>query len=991
MKLRKIFFPILNPYIGPIFAISIFLSFVVFYLVPKHSYENKIEHMSKEALKTLNYLKKIRVYYTSSVLDKIDNSSVNADYNYKENYHTIPLAETLVHDLALILPSNDMKIKMYSSYPFPNRANRELNSFEKQSLALFLNNPDEIYKKDVLIDGKHSLRVAVADIMLDNSCVECHNSRADSPKRDWKINDVRGAIEIILPFEDGVLLTPEELNALMYIFIFVLVSLGAHYIVIAIIRSKDYKIVKQELEKEVAERTESLNSTVKLLNQYKKAVDFSAIVSKTDPNGKITYVNEEFIKISQYQKEELLGKNHNIVRHSDMPKSIFKELWETIKSKKIWKGQIKNRAKDGSAYYVVTTIVPLLDLNDEIEEFLAIRFNVTDIVESEMKAQSADATKSIFLANMSHEVRTPLNAIIGFSEVLSNSEKLDAKEKKQATIIQTSANSLLAIINDILDISKIESGNFEVLLDESDIYSIGEHVVELFSKKAAQKDIKLIFSIDPKIPLCIMTDSIRIRQVLSNFLSNAIKFTHEKGVVTLNISLVDISANSAKIKFEVSDSGIGIPKDKLETIFDPFIQVDNKTNRKFEGTGLGLSICKHIIEALGSSVKIESVENKGTKFYFTLDTKICTKKLNDKEEFSSKINFKISDENSELFHNIKRYLTLFGEINSTKKDIDVIVCDKSEIESFRKEYKEIPKLTIFEYESDLNSFKFDSNEIGLALPFYASKVNDTLEELLKKSQKRVFNIDEAKKTKGKKFKGRVLIAEDNSANQELIGYILTDLQIEFDIKSNGLETLEAYKNAKYDLVLMDINMPIMDGVEAFRKIRNYEENHKIENIPIVALTANAIKGDKEKFLSLGMDGYLSKPINTMELKELLRLYLSYDIDEKQQNEKETVSSKEGIDVTKIVQKLGVSENIVNLIINKFKSEIEDHTKELETAINKNDSEEVSQKAHYIKNSCLNVCLEKLCDILQKLENKKLEQSERKELFEEFQKELKKYL
>ena len=992
MKLKKLFIPISNPYIGPIFVISIFLSIIIFYLIPKHSYENKVEHMSQEALKTLNYLKKIRVYYTSSVVDKVEGSSIKVDYNYKQNYHTIPLAATLVHDLALILPTSEMQIKMYSNYPFPNRAKRVLSDFEKESLAFLIKNPEKVYIKDIQIENKHSLRVAVADIMLDNSCVECHNSRSDSPKKDWKIDDVRGVIEVNIPFEEGVLLNTEELNALIYIFVFVLVSLGLHYIVIAIIRSKDHNRVKEELEKEVEQRTTSLNSTVKLLNQYKKAVDISTIVSKTDIKGKITYVNDEFEKISQYRREELLGKNHNIVRHSDMPQSTFKDMWQTIRAKKIWKGQIKNRAKDGSSYYVATTIVPILNYKDEIEEFLAIRFNITDIINSKLEAQKADETKSIFLANMSHEIRTPLNAIIGFSDILSKSKNLTSIEKKQAAIIETSANSLLEIINDILDISKIESGNFEVALEEGDLYYVCEHVVELFSKKAAQKNIKLIFNMDSKIPLCLMTDSVRLRQVLSNLLSNAIKFTPEEGVVTLNISLEGIEKGFSVIKFEVEDSGIGIPKDKLDTIFTPFIQVDNKTNRKFDGTGLGLSISKHIIESLGSSIEVDSQVDKFTKFSFSLRSQICTKTFNNRSTILNKINFKVINEDSFIYFNIKRYLALFGEINGSNDSENIIVCDEKSIKEVREEYKDTPKIILFEYENSLYSFELKDSEIALSLPFYASKVNDALEELLKKSKIRVFepqinpieSIDE--------FSGKILVAEDNIANQELIAYMLNEIGIEFDIKENGLKAFEAYKAGDYKLVLMDINMPVMDGVEAFNKIREYEKDNKRSNTPIIALTANSIKGDKEKFLHLGMDDYLSKPINNEQLLKMFRRYLNLSI-LKEDTIKETNYEKGDIkiDLQKIVDKLGVSQVVATLIANKFKNEIMGEVKELELAIKEENSEHISQRAHYVRNSCLNVCLDELCAILQKLEDKSLNRDEATLIFDELLQRLKKYI
>ena len=761
--MKKLFKPFFNPYIGPILVISIILFYILFFILPKLSEENKKDEMVQRSIELIDNLKKIRSYYTSHVVNKIKNyEEIKINYDYEDKKDTIPLPATLLHDLSKLVAKKEMNIKLYSDYPFPNRKNRVLDKYEKESLAFLINNPIDIYKKTTIENNKKVFKIAVSDIFYEQSCVTCHNTRSDTPKDNWKLGDVRGVIQITMPFKNDFLLSSSQQIFIISLLVILILILGVHYTVISFIRQKEHNNTQRELEKKVEERTKSLESTVKLLNQYKKAVDFSAIVPKTDKYGFISYVNEEFIKISKYTQEELLGKKHNIIRHEDMPNEVFEDLWETILNKQIWKGQIKNKAKDGSSYYVLTTIVPILNMQDEIEEFLAIRLDVSNVVKSQIQAQRADEAKSIFLANMSHEIRTPLNAIIGFSELLSKNEELKKENKKQAQIIQTSANSLLSIINDILDISKIESGNFDITIEKTDLYFISEHVVELFSKKASEKEINLIFNLDKKIPLCVLTDGIRIRQVLSNLLSNAIKFTKEQGEISLNINLIEEKKDKCKIRFEVKDNGIGIAKEKLETIFKPFIQVDHKSNREYEGTGLGLSISSHIIQSLGSKIEVQSDINKGTSFSFLLSFDICSDKVN----------------------------------------------------------KIIPK--------------------------------------------------EEKKSS---YKGKVLVAEDNEANQELISYILDSMNIEYSIQENGLKALEEYKEDFYDVVLMDINMPVLDGIESFKKIREYEKKNLLKVTPVVALTANAVKGDKEKFLSLGMDAYLSKPINTNELKIIFDSFL----------------------------------------------------------------------------------------------------------------------
>ena len=873
--MKKILSIFKDPYIGPIFVISVILLVIMIFIIPKYSYENQKIIMEKKAVDIVNNLKKIRAYYTEHIIKELKNHpDITIDLDHKIKNGTIPLPATLLHDFTELLAEEDMEIKLYSEYPFENRKDRVLNDFQKESLSYLINNPTKIYSKIVKTPTEEKFAVAIPDIFFDQTCVNCHNTRIDSPKKDWKLGDVRGVIKVSVPVKHELYLSSNQVLTLFLILVTLILILGIHYTIMSMRRSKEHEEIRVNLEKEINERTKELQKSIKILNQYKNAVDSSSIVSKTDKYGKITFVNDEFCRVSKYTKEELIGKNHNIIRHEDMPKEIFKDLWETIKSKQIWKGQIKNRAKDGTSYYVASTIAPILNLDDEIEEYLAIRLDVSEIVEGQLKAKRADEAKSTFLANMSHEIRTPLNAIIGFSELLDKSQNLDTQSKKQAQIINSSAVSLLTIINDILDVSKIDSGNFTLSIEESNIILISENVVELFSKRAMEKHLKLVFNLDPNVPICIETDGVRLKQVLSNLLSNAIKFTPKNGVVSLNISLIENLNKKAKIRFEVEDTGIGIAKEKLLTIFDPFIQVDNKSNREYQGTGLGLSICSHIIKALNSNIFVQSIENQGTKFYFELEVKTCIDNLCINKNYLHHLNFKIINKNSSIFNHAKQYLELFGAIEDETKPIDIVIyCS---VDNFEKDLQEIRKnhidtalLILHEYENDLKNLDLNENEYALALPFYGSKINDAIEELLNKTDKRKIVINGIKK-----FNGKVLVAEDNSANQELISYILEEMGIEFTIKSNGLEILNEFKKESFDLILMDINMPVLDGVETFKQIRIYEKENNLKKTPIVALTANAIKGDKQRFLDIGMDNYLTKPINVKELKDIFDIYLA---------------------------------------------------------------------------------------------------------------------
>jgi len=369
--------------------------------------------------------------------------------------------------------------------------------------------------------------------------------------------------------------------------------------------------------------------------------------------------------------------------------------------------------------------------------------------------KKAIAVKSDFLANMSHEIRTPLNGILGFVGILKENTT-DPENKKYLTIIDSSSNHLLGVVNDILDLSKMENGKLEIESLDFNVKEELESTISLFQAKASQSNITLEVSFDKNLPKSLVGDVLRIKQVVSNLLSNAIKFTPNYKKVYLKISY-----SSDMLNVNVKDEGIGIEADKVSHIFEAFSQADSSTTRKYGGTGLGLSISNKIISLMNGELKLKSEVGVGSEFYFSIPLKIG-------------------------------------------KELD----------------ENVPK---------------------------DEKIN---------------------------LEGEILLVEDNKANQMFMKVVLKKMNLKFDIANDGLEAIEAFKNKKYDAILMDENMPNMNGVEATKVILEIEKEKSLVHTPIIALTANALKGDRERFLKAGMDEYMTKPVDKTKLDKILVKYLN---------------------------------------------------------------------------------------------------------------------
>ncbi len=718
----------------------------------------------------------------------------------------------------------------------------------------------------------------------------------------------------------------------------------------------------------------TLKYSNKSLEEYQKAVDASAIISKFDSNGIITYVNDKFLENFGFLEKEIIGKNYNITKHRDMKDEFYDELWAKISNKKIWAGEIKNSKNSNKEYYTSTIVVPILDASENILEYLSFSIDITEHIHSLQKAKEAEASKSIFLATMSHEIRTPLNGILGFAKLLENA-KIPKKEKGYVDIINSSAKSLLGIINDILDISKIESGKFELERRRFNPFKEFEPAIELFVAKASEKDIDILFFIDPRLPSAMIGDPLKIKQVLSNLIGNAIKFTPKNGDINIKIELLEKSDSIVSILFSIKDSGIGIALDKQKTIFDPFSQADSSVTRQFGGTGLGLSISSNIISIMGSEIELNSEEDKGSEFYFELDLEYQkTKNLYPQIDTNSKIAIYCQEYDcTSQLGIVKKYLTNYSEPeviyeeNSLNK-YSLVIGKYEDLLKINLEKITVPLIFICDYEEKSLDIKNEFRVIKS--PINQSKLYDAIVDILNP------NLNEELKIDMEEIKHSnvcCLIVEDNIVNQHLMEAMLAQKEIKSKIVGNGQIALDEIKTgAVYDIIFMDINMPVMNGIEATHLIIKYEEENNLEHTPIVALTANAVAGDKEKFLSEGMDSYIPKPFEEYMLDEVLNKYIRSEKKNKKYTEEE--KKKDNIieedfkySIEDSAKALGLKLPIFKTILKTFFNSIDKDLKELENSILNKDLEKTRNIAHKIKGAAGNLKINNIYEITKDIE------------------------
>jgi len=505
-------------------------------------------------------------------------------------------------------------------------------------------------------------------------------------------------------------------------------------------------------------------------------------------------------------------------------------------------------------------------------------------------ALQANEAKSLFLANMSHEIRTPLNGIVGFTEILRSTD-LTEEQDEFLSIIDKSSENLLSIINNILDLSKIESNKIEIENIVFDAAEEFESAVETYAVAATEKNIDLNYYMDPLISAKLKGDPTKIKEIVINLLSNAVKFTSYGGEINLVIKRIVDENETSHVHFSVQDNGIGMTKDQQSRIFDAFSQADVSVTRKYGGTGLGLTISSQFVELMGGDLELESAKDHGTTFYFSLPLEeVTSTEVNYAHAFTDlTIGKYAQDIPTKLDNYLEDYFKYFGpsvkhfESIGDLKELDSNnVCKNYwiDIDKARQNildaihHMDKSKLIVMANVTSrhkLEELGIDQSNV-IYKPVTLSKLREVLSNTANITPQLIEETVSAQQTR---FDAHILVTEDNIINQKLIKRILEEHGISVDLANNGLESFEKRRSGTYDLLFMDIQMPVMDGIEATHEILDYEEDEELAHIPIVALTANALKGDRERFLNEGMDEYITKPIETTELLYVLNKFLSH--------------------------------------------------------------------------------------------------------------------
>ncbi len=740
-------------------------------------------------------------------------------------------------------------------------------------------------------------------------------------------------------------------------------------------------------EKIISEKNESLRKLTAAVEQS------ASTIVITDTEGVIEYVNPFFSRVTGYSFEEAIGQNPRILKADDADPSVFIGLWSTITTGKTWSGELHNKAKDGRLYWEQATIAPVKDDAGITRHYIAVKEDITDRKAAELElrqakeaAEAASQAKSAFLANMSHEIRTPMNGVMGMTDLCLDTD-LTREQRTYLEAVKSSADNLLSIINDILDFSKIEAGRIELFPEPFRLRNTVGHALRSVAVRAVEKGLEIVFEPHLDTPDSLLGDPLRLRQILLNLVGNAVKFT-EKGQIVVSVRKIESGDDgSVLLSFSVADQGIGITPAQKQRIFAAFEQADISTTKSYGGTGLGLTITKRLVELMGGDISVESTPGTGSVFTFTA----CFKAIDLPEYHLDELRGKrvlVVDDVAVNRSMLQGFLRQWGMDVETAESSG---CAVAILEESRSHFDlalldgQMPEEDGWHLAAKIRGMRAFASMPLVIMPSVGLRgdasrckeldingylvkpvIHEELYELLRAVLGLSGNRGSSEPVTANTIPDvhsrlKILATDDVPVNQEVIRAILEKRGHIVSIASNGIEAVSAWRSGRYDLLLMDVQMPEMDGLEATARIRSEEAGHGLPRVPIIAMTAYAMTGDRERCLDAGMDDYVTKPINPAELNSVIaRATGNIELREEppEQPPVATVCSVDAdelvFDAKTFIMRIGGNESLVPSFLKLFEESATKHIASLHQALESADYETARRNAHTIKGSAANV-------------------------------------